>query len=669
MKIAVVSLVLALLHAPVVAAQAQVQATSVTPSVPLQPADMFALQRVAEAQVSPDGKALAYVRVTPNVGTDREDRSIWLVDVRTGAQRRLAAAGSSPRWAPDSQTLAYLAGDANGVRRVFVTSHDGSGAPRALTPGDGDAGDFAWSSDGSAIAFTRFIPRAANGIPISLPSRPTGSHWAPEPHVFTGPRYKEDGAGYATSGRMELFVASIRTGAERRISPGSLSVEGVPGWSPTGDRLVVAATSADDLWHDTPALWDVNLVTGATRRLTSGNDAYLAPRISPDGRTIAYLHYDPHRMIWQQHLALMDRDGGNVRDVQRSLDRDIEGAYWTRDGGLLFSYADAGEYAIARTAEEDGRIDLVHHVASNAFSVAKDGMVGFVSGSPERPNEAAIAGPGGTRVLTWLNADLLRRREIGQVRPLAVFSSYDRMPVPTWMILPPGYRAGQVYPTILFVHGGPWGSEGPQWHTDLQLMAAAGYVVLYANPRGSTSYGWEHTIALPVDAPAHDYDDLISAVDAGVASGIVDPSHLYVTGSSYGGIMTTWIVGKTNRFRAAVAEKPAVDLAVDKLENDQYHYLPLNPLGLPWRHPEAWWARSPLSLVGNVATPTMLVVGEEDARTPPGQAQMFYNALQVRHVPTALVIYPGASHATLGGPPSQFLSKTAYTLAWFGQHR
>jgi acylaminoacyl-peptidase len=332
--------------------------------------------------------------------------------------------------------------------------------------------------------------------------------------VFTGPRYKEDGAGYVVAGQVELFVTSVQTEIERRIGRGALSVQGTPGWGPAGDRLVIAATGADDLWHDTPALYEVDLASGSSRRLTTGSDAYAEPRVSPDGRTIACLHYDPHRMIWQQNLALMERDGSHMRDVQRSLDRDVEFIRWTRGGNLLFSYADAGEYVIARAAGEDGRTEVVGHVASDAFSVADGGAIGFVAGSPERPDEAAMAGPGGTRVLTALNADLLRRRAIGEVRPLAVSSSFDRMPIPTWTILPPGYRPGHLYPTILFIHGGPWGSDGPEWQADLQLMAAAGYVVLYANPRGSTSYGWAHTIALPVDAPGHDYDDLMSAVDA-----------------------------------------------------------------------------------------------------------------------------------------------------------
>ena len=234
---------------------------------------------------------------------------------------------------------------------------------------------------------------------------------------------------------------------------------------------------------------------------------------------------------------------------------------------------------------------------------------------------------------------------------------------------PPDFDPQRKYPTILEIHGGPFAAYGPSFSTDDQLYAAAGYVVLYANPRGSTSYGEAFANQIHHAYPGHDYDDLMSAVDAAIADGHVDASRLYVTGGSGGGLLTSWIVGKTDRFRAAAAQKPVIDWASFVLTADQTNYFARYWFGnLPWEDPQGYWARSPLSLVGNVKTPTLVVVGSQDFRTPVTEAEQFYTALRLRGVPSELVKVPGANHEDLAGRPSQSGAKAAAILAWFARY-
>jgi dipeptidyl aminopeptidase/acylaminoacyl peptidase len=282
----------------------------------------------------------------------------------------------------------------------------------------------------------------------------------------------------------------------------------------------------------------------------------------------------------------------------------------------------------------------------------------------------AVVEHGKVRRLTALNASLFAARTLGQVSPLKAVSGFDRKPIDAWMITPPGFDPMVKHPLILEIHGGPYSSYGPVFASELQLYASAGYVVVYANPRGSTSYGFAFADEINDNYPSHDFDDLMSVVDAAIAEGGVDPKALYVTGGSGGGLLTAWIVGRTNRFRAAVAQKPVIDWTSEVLTVDAYVDQAQNWFAkYPWEDHEQYWRRSPLSLVGAVATPTLLMVGTDDRRTPPSEAEQFYQALQLRAVPSALVRVPGASHHGLADRPSQEAQEAAVILAWFARYK
>jgi dipeptidyl aminopeptidase/acylaminoacyl peptidase len=237
-------------------------------------------------------------------------------------------------------------------------------------------------------------------------------------------------------------------------------------------------------------------------------------------------------------------------------------------------------------------------------------------------------------------------------------------------VTPPNFDPSKKYPLILEIHGGPFSAYGPTFATDMQLYAAAGYVVVYSNPRGSTSYGEAFANEIDRNYPSHDYDDLMSVVDAAVARGFVDDKRLYVTGGSGGGVLTAWIVGKTDRFRAAATQKPVINWTSEVLTTDGYTFMAAYWFGkMPWEDPQAYWARSPLSLVGNVKTPTLVVVGEQDDRTPPSEADQYFAALQLRGVPTGLVRVHGASHGGIAARPSQSAAKAQAILGWFDRYK
>lgn len=307
--------------------------------------------------------------------------------------------------------------------------------------------------------------------------------------------------------------------------------------------------------------------------------------------------------------------------------------------------------------------------AGGAFSVARGGTIAFTSDSPTRPAEVMVSSGGTARQLTRLNELGLSGKNLGSLREIAV-TAPDGGKVPSWILLPPGYVEGKPVPTILEIHGGPYAAYGPGFSTDYQLYAAAGYAVLYTNPRGSTGYGQAFADGIEKTYPGSNYDDLMAAVDASIAAGYADSNNLFVTGGSGGGILTAWIIGKTNRFRAAASQKPVINWTSMALTADGVPFFgPYWLGGMPWEKPESYWARSPLSLMANVKTPTLVVVGAEDYRTPVSEAEQLYSALKLVKVPTMLVKVPDASHGGIAARPSQSAAKAAAIIAWFDKYR
>ena len=645
--------------------------------------DLFGLEVASDPRISPDGRRIAYVRRSGDIMTDRMRSSIWLIDTASGEQAPLIAGPGnhlSPRWSPDGTRLAYMSTAEGGGAQLYVRWLD-SGESVRITGLPSAPSSIAWSPDGRQLAYVMLVPGEAPRLGRA-PARPEGAQWAEPLQQINSLMFRADGEGFVRPGFRHLFVVPADGGAPRRLTFGDFHHDGPISWGRDGRAIYLSANRAPD-WErevENSEIYAVDVASASVRALTDRNGPDAAPMVSPDGSRIAYLGYDDRGYAYTQtRLYVMDRDGSNRRVLTGSFDRDVGSPVWAADSGSVYvSYDEAGSTEVARigldgsvrtVAEGLSGSELDRPYSGGSFSVARDGSLAITAGSPSRPAEVALVRGGSRRMLTRLNEDLLAHKSLGEVRRIETRSSHDQRPIEAWLTLPPGHREGQRHPLILEIHGGPWASYGPHFSTDNQLYAAAGYVVLSVNPRGSTSYGQDFADLIHRAYPGNDYDDLISAVDAAIAGGFADPERLFVTGGSGGGVLSSWIIGRTHRFRAAAVQKPVINMVSQVLTADATPYFARYWFGaMPWEDHDSYWRRSPLSLAGNIRTPALVIVGAEDNRTPPSEAEQLYTALQLRGVPTALIRVPGASH-NLVGRPSQNAARVSAILEWFQRYR
>jgi acylaminoacyl-peptidase len=374
----------------------------------------------------------------------------------------------------------------------------------------------------------------------------------------------------------------------------------------------------------------------------------------------------------------MNEDGSNSSLISGDFDRDVQNVYWDEKGkGLYFQFDDQGDTKIGHITVSGKVIEKVSQLGGlslgrpynqASFSTSENGRMAYTLGGTQHPADLAVSDGKVNRRLTSLNDDLFSFRKLGKVEEIWWESSYDQRKIQGWVVTPPDFDPAKKYPMILEIHGGPFQSYGSVFSAEIQAFAASGYVVLYCNPRGSTSYGQEFGNLIHHDYPNHDYEDLMSGVDAVIEKGFVDTENLFVTGGSGGGVLTAWIIGKTDRFKAAVVAKPVINwysfvLYADSPQFFSKYWFP----NKPWEDPENYLKRSPLSYVGNITTPTMLLTGEEDYRTPIAESEQFYAALKLENVESALVRIPGASHG-IANRPSNLVAKIASILAWFEKY-
>ena len=644
--------------------------------------DLFGLEVAADPQISPNGRHIAYVRRSGDIMTDRMRPTLWLIDTTTGEQAPLVAGPGnhmSPRWSPDGTRLAYISTAEGGTAQLFVRWLD-SGESVRVTGLPNAPSSIAWSRDGRHIAYLMLVPSEAARLGRA-PTRPEGAQWAEPLQQIHSVMYRMDGAGFIRPGFRHLFVVPADGGAPRQLTFGDFHHDGPIDWSGDGRSLYVSANRSPD-WERVPdsEIFAVDVESASLRPLTDRGGPDGSPAVSRDGRRIAYLGYDDRPYAYtQSRLYVMDSDGSNRRQLAEGFDRELASPAWADDGRSIYvSFEEAGTTRVARigldgsvrtVAEGLSGSELDRPYTGGSFSIARDGTLAITAGSATRPAEVVLVRGGSRRQLTRLNEDLLQHKRLGEVRRIEARSSHDQRPIEAWLTLPPGHAEGQPNPLILEIHGGPWAAYGPHFASDNQLYAAAGYAVLSVNPRGSTSYGQEFADLIHRAYPGNDYDDLMSAVDAAIAAGFADPERLFVTGGSGGGVLSSWIIGRTSRFRAAAVQKPVVNMVSQVLTADFTPYFARYWFGaMPWEDHELYWRLSPLSLAGNIRTPALVIVGAEDNRTPPSEAEQLYTALQLRGVPTALIRVPGAPH-NLVGRPSQNAARVSAILDWFQRYR
>ncbi len=652
------------------------------PNRSFQALDVFELEWASDPQISPDGERVAYVRNSMDIMADRVRSDIWLVSFDGEDHRPITTSGleRSPRWSPDGERLLYVSSN-QGSTQIYARWLD-SGQTARLTHLTRSPSDLVWSPDGSQIALSVFVP--AEEPPFAeMPRRPEGAQWADPPKVIENLEYRADGSGYLEQGSEQLFVLPADGGTPRQLTFGDFELVSPPCWSNDGQALLFSANRHENRLFDplNSEIYELSLVDGSLTALTERSGPDRSPILSPDGQHIAYLGFDDRRQGFQlTRLYLMNRDGSDGRVLTTSLDRSIQAPSWGSDGeGVYFRFTNEGRGSLGfvsldgqvRTLADDLGTSIGRPYSGGAFSVAEGGRFAYTLMRSDRPADIGVGDSESLdrRQVTRLNEDLLAHKDLAEVEEIWFESSYDGRRIQGWVAKPAGFDDNEKYPLILEIHGGPFAAYGPNFSAEIQLYAAAGYVVLYTNPRGSTSYGEQFGNLIHHNYPGQDYDDLMSGVTALIDQGTIDESQLYVTGGSGGGVLTAWIVGKTDRFRAAVAAKPVINWTSWALTADNYNfYYQYWFPGPPWDHPEEYRRRSPLFLVGNVKTPTMLLTGEEDYRTPMSESEQYYQALKLRQVDTALVRIPGASHG-IANRPSHLIAKVNHILAWFERYR
>jgi dipeptidyl aminopeptidase/acylaminoacyl peptidase len=656
----------------------------------LAPLDVFNLQYADDPQISPDGRRIVYVRQLDDIMVDKRQSNLWILNFEGTDDRALTAGNygdSSPRWSPDGTRIAYIS-DRDGKPQIYVRWMD-SGQTAKLTNLDNPPADLSWSPDGKLIAFTSLVESEPLKI-ATLPKAPEGAKWADPPKPYNRLIYRFNGRGYLKPGFTQLFVVASDGGAPRQLTTGdfphgatAFAGGGSPVWTPDAKHLIFSANLRPDFEYQplNSEVYAVALADGAVKQLTNRKGPDNSPAISPDGKTIAYTGFDDRYQGHQTtHLYLMNSDGSGPRALTPKFDRDVENPHWAPDGsGVYFLYDAQGDTKLGFCRLDGAVKELTGHLGSGGssysggaeFSVAKDGRFAVTYDTPSDPGDIAVGrlSDPQLRVLTALNQQLFTQKRLGPVEEFWFNSSVDQRRVQGWIVKPPDFDPSKKYPLILEIHGGPFANYGDRFDTIKQVWAAKGYVVAYVNPRGSTSYGEEFANLIHHAYPGDDFYDLNSGVDAVIAKGYIDADNLFVTGGSGGGVLTCWMIDRTTRFRAAASLYPVINwynwvLTSDLPSFGSQYWFP----GPPWENADQYMKRSVLSYVDKVATPTLLMTGEEDYRTPMEEAEQYYEALKLRRVEAVLVRFPGEPHG-LSARPSHQVAKIVYVMDWFEKHK
>lgn len=646
--------------------------------------DVFDLQYVSDPQISPDGEWVVYRRMGFDIMKDRSVGNLWLIKSDGSQHQKMTAREvneSSARWSPTGDRIVFSSSTENGseIYMYWVTS----GKLAKLTQLPFSPSSLTWSPDGQSLAFSMNVPKAPPVI-AKIPKKPKGAQWAEAPRVTDRVYHEADGRGYIQPGFSHIFKIAAEGGAPRQLTSGDYHHRGTLSWNQDGTKIYFSANRVED-WEyrfRNSEIYSVNVENGTTETLTDRDGPDYSPKVSPNGRYIAYLGFEDKVQAFQtRKLHIMNSDGSGKRMISGNLDRTLSNIQWdAKSSGLYVSYDDMGngkighislDGKVSKLADNVGGTSLGRPYGGGSYTVSKNGTLCFTQSRPEYPAELAVISPKSktAKKVTALNQPLLGYRELGKVEEVRYKSTVDGLDIQGWVVYPPNYAKDKKYPFLVENHGGPILNYGDRFSAEMQLYAAAGYVVFYPNPRGSTSYGEAFGNLLFNNYPGEDYNDVMDGVDHCIGLGIAHEDQLFVTGGSAGGIMSAWMIGKNHRFEAAVVAKPVMNWISKTLVADNYFYYANHRYpGQPWENFEGYWKFSPISLVGNIQTPTMVMVGMDDLRTPPSEAKQLYHALKLRKIETVLVEIPGASHG-IASKPSNLITKIANTVAWFDKYR
>ncbi len=626
-------------------------------------------------QISPDGSQIIYTRRWTDKVNDKYENDVWIMNA-DGSRNRFLIKGSSPVFSPDGKRIAYVAPGQPTGTQIFVKWLDAADIGTQITRLERAPTNLQWSPDGKSIAFNMLVPAKAN-LRVNVPNKPEGAKWIEPPRVVDRLNYRSDASGYRPEGFMHIFVVADEGGTPRQLTDGDYN-HNAPEWMPDSNAIVFSATRKPDSEYIRfgSEIYSLGIKTNQIKILTDRDGTDNEPIVSPDGKQIAYVGFDRNNDTYNiSKLYLMNADGSGKKVLTETFDRTPNDLMWSEDGdGVYFTTEDKGTnnlYFVSRSGGASRQITKGNHQLSVSNASKNGTFVGTLASATETGDVVTFnLKQTAPRRLTNINDDLLEGRKLGAVEEIW-YDSVGGMKVQGWIIKPPDFDASKKYPLILYIHGGPHAMYGVGFNFEFQNHAAENYVVLYTNPRGSTGYGKQFGNAINNKYPGEDYDDLMRGVDETIKRGYIDEKNLFVTGGSGGGVLTAWIVGHTDRFAAAVAMKPVINWYsfVGTTDGADWYY---NFKKLPWEDPSEHLQRSPITYVGNVKTPTMVLTGDLDLRTPMEQTEQYYRALKLRKVPTAMVRLNDEYHGfnALGlRHPSNRLYQIQYLRAWFDKYK
>jgi dipeptidyl aminopeptidase/acylaminoacyl peptidase len=645
--------------------------------------DLFQIRNVSQPELSPDGQWIAYVVRTANLKEDKSETRLYMISTKGGDPIPLTGEGASsghPRWSPDGKYISFTSARNGGKSQVWLLDRRG-GEAQKLTDVPQGVNDFEWSPDSARLVLIIHDPKpeeleAANKEKDKEKKETPPKPKTPPPFVIDRLQFKEDTVGYLDRRRDHLYAFDVASKKMMQITSGDFDEE-QPAWSP--DSKLIAFTS-NRSQPDPDATRDSNIWVVAAdntdkgahlTQITTNPGSDSQPTWSPDGKSIAFVTQTDVHLFWYatQNLAVSPATGGATKILTTSLDRSVRRPRYSADGQYIYFTADDdGTVPLFRVPANGGEISrpISGRLTVGTFSLGKDGSVAAQMGSLDRPDEIfylAADAQDPTR-LTKTNDALLAQLKLAQVEYVH-FKSKDGTNVAGYLYKPLDYAPGKKVPTILNPHGGPVGQYAASFYHQAQLFAANGYAVLLPNPRGSSGYGEKFCAAIYADWGGKDYQDDMAMVDYAIAQGIADPDKLGVTGWSYGGISTDFIIAQTNRFKAAISGA-GVALVTSFWGHDHYQRDYVTELGYPWEHQAAWDKISPFYKVKSITTPTLFMGGDIDWNVPILGGEQMYQALKALGRQTELVVYPGEYHGFT--VPSHIKDRLERYLAWFSHY-
>lgn len=638
----------------------------------------FEMETVTAPDISPDGGQIVFTRGWTDTMKDQSAANLWLVGSNGDRPRELTQGAwrdSAPVWSPDGKRIAFLS-TRSGTPQIHVMWADTREVSQ-LTHLDFAPSALRWSPNSKWIAFNMTLPDETPLLPIKLPKTPKGAQLAKPAVIVDRLVWGRDGVGAVPKGYAHIFVVdSTIGGTPKQITQGNYN-HGAAEWSPDGNTIYTSGIRKPDAEYlkGDSEVYAIDVKTLDVKQLTDRKGPDNNPRPSPDGKWIAYTGSDEQGLTNTiSSLYVMDTTGSRKRMWAGKLPSSPGDVHWAKDSsGVYYLMQESGVENLYFASLKMDYGDKARPVTSGTqvltgVSIAENGRAAAVRSGFHEPGAIVsfdITRPGDIKKLVDVNEDVLSGVKLGDVEELK-FTAPDGLPGQGWLIKPADFDPSKKYPMVLYIHGGPWSMYTIGFNWDFQNFAANGYAVLFTNPRGSTGYGQEFVNGIQHSYPGKDFDDLMAGVDAALAKGFIDKDNLFVCGGSGGGVLTAWIVGHTNRFRAAVSMRPVIDWGSFVGNTDGANWYD-QFTKYPWEDPMQYMERSPLHYVGNVTTPTMVMTGESDLRTPITQSEEFYRALKTLHKETLLVRMPEEFHGWRR--PSHRMMQQLYLLAWFEKYR